>query len=449
MIICELFSFLFFFFFKKLKKKMCSNYLLIKGFIVRFCRHFDCDHSDLNRCPNAPLSDNKYYVCPSDAKRIFNNIRKDKERIPIIIGHDKTGHAVVGRVCDIELNEDGILIEGVINDYRVVNCFLDQFNVYKREYTESISFEQYMQNIFSSISLSHDPKTCKVNHIGLVNIPARLGTGIRYKLKTNDFDKPVLHSTDLVDIENIIAAHKVAFMRAPNRREILKVNGKYSYTPSLDYINASYKYNNKIDDDMNNNKFDDIFIELGKAVLSSHLSNLTNDGNKNILTPSSRKRKVSEIIDRDNSNNYDIDLKKPKVVATTTKEEGDLGEEKPAKISTESTSQQHQTPYCTISDMENMVTNLFTKMESQMNSQFSGINEQMKSMINEKLSEKEIHSSVQQRPETAVLTPTPQQQQISVEASANYPGVRSNSVNLDEVKNQLIDKLVSSVLNQI
>ena len=217
-----------------------NSVIYLKGYIIRFCTVPSCTHDNINLCPNSPIRKNKYFVSRDSAKRIVYNIQANVKGIPIIIGHDKTRSSAVGYVLNSVLTKEGVLIDGIIDDVRIVRCFEDQFNIYKREYTDHITFEQYLQNIFSSISLSHHPTTFKVNHVGLVNIPARLGTGVEYKLapKAGANNR---YLSDLVTVENIIAAHKVAFMRSHDRHKRLSVNSKFSYNSCDQFLNASHK----------------------------------------------------------------------------------------------------------------------------------------------------------------------------------------------------------------
>lgn len=371
-----------------------SSILRITGYVVRFCTDSECTHANSKTCPNAKLNNNKYYVDSNAAKRILDNILKSE--IPIVIGHDKSGEAVVGRVTSVKLEDKGILIDAVIDDGRLIDCFLNQFKVYKREYTKLITFEQYVQNIFSSISLSHNPKTCDVNHIGLVNIPARIGTGIRYCLENGQRRKN--YSTNLVDIENIIAAHKVAFLRSPNRRDILNINSKFSYTPDSEYINASYEYDMA---SSSSPSLDAIIKNIGKAVLSAHLS----AGEKDPIDASLVKRKIDECEDVESSSS-----KKQKVIDT---------------------------------EIESAIDSKLNKMEDKIISNLSG---HIQSLIEKNQRPTENKQQQQQEPEVS------QQKELSVEASLTYDNKQQqqqSGFDVDKIREELVNKLFDSIKDKL
>lgn len=209
------------------------------GYILRFCTDEDCFHNDEGRCPN--VCNSKYYVDTNGINVILDSIKNK----PIIVGHDKQERPI-GNVTSVSLTEDGILIDAIIDEKLFIRAIDNQFTVYSELYTRRITFDHYIRNVFSSFSLSHDPMTWHINHVGLVNIPGRLGTGVTYEkdysIKPIERDeKKNRHKSN--SINDLISAHCVAFLRDPNRRQLLHINDTLSYGPNNShYINASAKY---------------------------------------------------------------------------------------------------------------------------------------------------------------------------------------------------------------
>lgn len=256
----------------------------LKGYIVRFCT--DHDYHQPDSCPNYDSKSNKYFISPYGAQQITKSIKT--RAVPLVIGHDKQGNAI-GWITNAELTKHGIVVKGYIDDKQVITAFKNQYNIYISEYTKNISFEQYLKNIFSSISLSHDPNTWHINHIGLVNIPARLGTAVTYiELKGNSIDR------NIKNINDLITTHCVAFLRSPNRNKILNINDSYSYSPNSSYITASIEYNNNNIEEENSMEAENNFL---KSILKKMLDNkLTNDNQQQqpLVDSPNKKRQHEE-----------------------------------------------------------------------------------------------------------------------------------------------------------
>lgn len=237
------------------------------GYLVRFCPDsppsppksggggFDDDdtteycrtHSSVD-CPNHYRGGhNIYYVDRvRDAPRIIQSIRS--KRPPIVVGHNDNALNEVGYVESVKLLQDqGVLIEGIIDDEVLLNAIQNQHRAYRQQYTENISYSEYLKNVFSSISLSHNPQTGDVKHIGLVNIPGRPGTAVSYSKessKSRVLRRPSASSSAVFNPNDLLTAHVVAFSRRSDRPDLLKHNSRFSYDNTTNYITASVNYLN-------------------------------------------------------------------------------------------------------------------------------------------------------------------------------------------------------------
>lgn len=203
------------------------------GYAVKFCSDKQCSHRDSERCVNAKSS--KYYIAENTAKRLAQNIVSGT---PVVLHHE--AKCQLGEVIEAWVTNSGMVVRGYINDSEMLTSLRAQVYKYKDRYCKKISYEDYLQNIFSSISLSHDPKTLHVNHVGLVNIPGRTGTEVKYETSQ---DIPIKrYPNSGVNVRDSISAHLVAFLRNSNRVEKLTRNGRNSYANrSPKYLQASEK----------------------------------------------------------------------------------------------------------------------------------------------------------------------------------------------------------------
>lgn len=211
----------------------------LEAYVVRFCVDDQCNHVDEFRCPNVLGS--KFYVDPKGIgpESVCFKINKGIG-VRLVTGHDND--ITIGRVDNASIVDKGIVLGCTIDDKHTVDALRRQYNSYTRNYTKNITFFQYIKNVFSGVSMSHHPITWNVNHVGLVNIPGRLGTGIKY-FKAED--EPLVKRPENKNrVNDFIAAHCVAFLRNPNREKRLSINNKFSLYPGeKEYIYASYDYN--------------------------------------------------------------------------------------------------------------------------------------------------------------------------------------------------------------
>ena len=207
----------------------------LEGYVVRFCDGLDCNHSN-ELCPNIPGS--KFYIPPEKGELICSNIKQSNA---LVSGHEN--EFIIGSIQNAILTNKGIVVQAYIDDKYMIETLNRQFKSYTRNYTKHISFFQYLKNIFSGISMSHHPTTWEVNHIGLVNIPARLGSDVKYFMTKN---KSLIKRHDNKSrVSDFITAHCVAFLRNPEREKRLILNNKFSLHPEeKEYIYASYDYCN-------------------------------------------------------------------------------------------------------------------------------------------------------------------------------------------------------------
>lgn len=204
-----------------------------KGYAVKFCADTRCGHTDRDVCVNPKFS--KFYISEKNAERLSRNIVAGT---PVVLSHDS--ECQVGEIRDSWVTDFGIVVRGYVNDPRLLTALRSQVDKYRKQYSRKMSYEDYVKNVFSSISLSHDPDTLHVNHVGLVNIPGRTGTEIKFDLTQT---VPVKrYSCSDNDIRDSISAHLVAFLRNPNRVDKLVWNGRNSYANKIPrYLQASDK----------------------------------------------------------------------------------------------------------------------------------------------------------------------------------------------------------------
>lgn len=229
-----------------------------KGYAVKFCADTRCGHTDRDVCVNPKFS--KFYIPEKNAGRLSRNIVAGT---PVVLSHDS--ECQVGEIRDSWVTEFGIVVRGYVNDPRLLTALRSQVEKYRKQYSRKMSYEDYVKNVFSSISLSHDPNTLHVNHVGLVNIPGRTGTEIKFELTQT---VPVKrYSCSDNDIRDSISAHLVAFLRNPNRVDKLVWNGRNSYankTPN--YLQASEKPYSVVEEEMPSNR-DSMVIDLASQLL--------------------------------------------------------------------------------------------------------------------------------------------------------------------------------------
>lgn len=206
--------------------------ITFEGYAVKFCVDAYCDHTDEKVCVNP--SGSEFYVPEHLAKKIAQNIVPGT---PVVLVHDSK--CQVGQVQESWVTKLGIEVRGYVNEPSLLSSVRSQVNIYREQYGK-ISYEYYFKNLFSSISLSHNPISLHVNHVGLVNIPARTGTEVKYERgKTVPTKK---YSCTTEGIQDRISAHLVAFLREPKRIEKLERNGRHSLaakTGQSRYLQAS------------------------------------------------------------------------------------------------------------------------------------------------------------------------------------------------------------------
>lgn len=247
----------------------------ISGYVVRFCNDGKCNHLDNTTCPNAK-TDITYVNATYGANCITTYINNNY--IPLVIGHDNEG--IIGHVEQAILSEQGILVHAKITDSTFIGFINNTFEIYKRDYTGDISLEQFIY-LFSSISLSHNPITWEVNHIGIVNIPGRIGTEIKYRVVD---DESLAINNNIEKLSEIISAHLVAYLRAPDRQIKLIRNNKFSHErTSPIFITASTKMNREID-------LDKLCTSIGKQVLTNAMQQQYQEQYK----PSTKKSTISQ-----------------------------------------------------------------------------------------------------------------------------------------------------------
>lgn len=207
--------------------------IAFKGYVVKFCGDTRCGHKDLESCVNPRNS--KFYISEKTAGKLSRNIVAGT---PVVLSHDS--ECQVGEIRDSRVTDFGIIVRGYVNDERLLTALRSQVESYRKQYSRKMAYENYVQNLFSSISLSHDPDTLHVNHIGLVNIPGRTGTEIKYELTQTVPAKRYSCSDNY--IRDSIAAHLVAYLRNPNRVDKLVWNGRNSFANKPPrYLQASEK----------------------------------------------------------------------------------------------------------------------------------------------------------------------------------------------------------------
>lgn len=203
------------------------------GYVVKFCENTKCNHRDQRVCVNPISSD--FYISPKNVFDLSKNITKGT---PVVLAHD--AKSKVGEIRESTVTSSGVLVRGYINDVRLLTALSAQLKIYKELYSKKMTYENYVKNIFSSISLSHNPNSLHVNHIGLVNIPGRAGTEINYK-KTSSVPLTT-YSNSETEFRDSISTHLVAFLRNPDRVEKLSRNNRVSFeSKNPCYLQASEK----------------------------------------------------------------------------------------------------------------------------------------------------------------------------------------------------------------
>ena len=277
-----------------------------------------------------------------------------------MVGHNNNCN--VGYINSAPLTHKGILVNGTIGDSRVVADLCNQYIIYYKNYTTKITHEQYFQNIFSSISLSHNPVTLDINHVGLVNIPGRIGTGITFKLEDG---KSRQYNTDLDTVRNCNTAQCVAFLRYPCRTTTLNRNSRNSYNTSANYITASSKYhqdNNAVMDPS-----DQFLLKIGREVMKNKL--LRGKTRENLL--------VDGLIDTFMAErNSGINTAPP---PSSKRKREDDEEQQPSTSKQLKTSEDHQSP--SEAEIGTMIDDRINKLSTDLDNKFERFKSKLSSTI--------------------------------------------------------------------
>lgn len=275
-----------------------------KGYVVKFCSDKRCSHQDSEYCVNSKSSE--FYIPENIAEQLSKNIVAGT---PVVLYHESK--CQLGEVRDSRVTNSGIVVRGYINDSEMLTSLQSQVDKYKDLYCKKISYEDYLQNIFSSISLSHDPKTLHVNHVGLVNIPGRTGTEVKYETTQNIPVKRYPNAE--ANVRDSISAHLVAFLRNSNRVEKLVRNGRNSYANRVPkYLQASEKPYSYPKHKMKQ----DLYVTLAAQLIemaNRHKSPPARDEYPAILAPVIPDDRRTQAVKRSADDDADVAYKKQRI----------------------------------------------------------------------------------------------------------------------------------------
>lgn len=170
-----------------------------------------------------PLSD-EYALTIEEARRIIE--KNANIRIPLCASHgckQKDIDCTIGYVDKITSTEQGLHVTGYIDDATFLEITGRKYKVYVKEFIKRPDYDitDYLAYNLSGFSLSHNRTDDKILHVALVDVGARRGTLVTYRVA---FQIPIVntrHRSDVTYFRDFISSYFEKSKQLCGRREVL------------------------------------------------------------------------------------------------------------------------------------------------------------------------------------------------------------------------------------